>query len=54
MSAGSFTAEASVQVFIQAVFGGVGSVGGALLGSAYFTFVAYFFTTRRCSRSSAP
>jgi hypothetical protein len=29
-------------VFIQAVFGGVGSVGGALLGSAYFNFVAYF------------
>ena len=44
VSAQSFTAEASLQVFIQAVFGGVGSVGGALLGSAYFTFVAYFFT----------
>jgi branched-chain amino acid transport system permease protein len=45
VSAGSFTADASLQVFIQAVFGGVGSVGGALLGSAYFTFVAYFFTS---------
>jgi hypothetical protein len=44
VSAGSFGAEASLFVFIQAVFGGVGSVGGALLGSAYFTFVGYFFT----------
>jgi branched-chain amino acid transport system permease protein len=45
VSAESFTADASLQVFIQAVFGGVGSVGGALLGSAYFTFIDYFFTS---------
>ncbi len=44
VSAESFTADASLFVFIQAVFGGVGSVGGALLGSAYFNFIGYFFT----------
>lgn len=35
VSAGSFTANSSVQVFVMAVVGGVSSPGGALLGSAY-------------------
>lgn len=38
----SFTANASVQVFVQAVLGGVSSSGGALLGSAYFQLTAEF------------
>jgi branched-chain amino acid transport system permease protein len=33
----SFGADASIEVFTQAVIGGVSSAGGALLGSAYFT-----------------
>jgi branched-chain amino acid transport system permease protein len=35
----SFNLERSVQLFLQAVFGGVGSVAGALLGSAFFIVV---------------
>ena len=42
VSGGSFGAEASIAVFIQAVFGGVSSVGGALLGSGYFNLLKYF------------
>lgn len=38
----SFTANASVNVFVQAVLGGVSSSGGALLGSAYFQLTAEF------------
>ncbi|HEX9682194.1 MAG TPA: ABC transporter permease [Acidimicrobiales bacterium] len=36
VSAASFLANTSVNVFIQAVVGGVSSAGGAILGSAYF------------------
>ena len=39
VSANSFTAEASVDTFMAAVFGGVSSPVGALLGSAYFTIL---------------
>ncbi len=42
VSRGSFTAEASIAVFIQAVFGGVSSVGGALVGSGYFNLLEFF------------
>jgi branched-chain amino acid transport system permease protein len=37
----SFLAERSVNVFIEAVFGGIGSISGALLGSAYFAIQQY-------------
>jgi branched-chain amino acid transport system permease protein len=42
VSQDSFQAYQSVQTFVQAVFGGVSSGGGALLGSAYFTLVNNF------------
>lgn len=41
----SFTSQKSIDAFVTAVFGGVGSVSGALLGAAYFAFVRYFFTS---------
>ena len=42
LSQESFVAYRSVEAFIQAVFGGVGSVAGALLGTAWFRFIQYF------------
>lgn len=42
VSAESFSAFQSVQIFVQAVFGGVSSGAGALLGSAYFVLVGEF------------
>lgn len=42
VAAESFTAFASVNVFVQAVIGGVSSGGGALLGSAYFVLTTQF------------
>lgn len=44
ISAESFTADASITTFIAAVFGGIGSVGGALLGAFYFNFLDYLVT----------
>lgn len=44
LSGESFGAGASLQVFLLAVIGGVGSVGGALLGATYFRVVEYFFS----------
>ncbi len=41
ISAESFTAEASLETFIAAVFGGIGSVGGALIGSFWFNAIGY-------------
>ena len=41
LSADSFTAQASVDMFLLAVVGGVSSVSGALLGSAYFNLTRY-------------
>lgn len=38
----SFGADQNVAVFIQAVLGGVSSVGGAVLGSAYFVLTNQF------------
>lgn len=38
----SFGADANVAIFIQAVVGGVSSVGGAVLGSAYFVLTNQF------------
>ena len=45
ISAESFTADASITTFIAAVFGGIGSVGGALLGAFYFNFLDYLVTS---------
>ena len=42
LSAESFLPERSAQVFIFTVLGGVGSVGGALLGSMYDNLFRYF------------
>ena len=41
----SFSATASVDIFVLAVLGGIGSVNGALLGSLYFNVTRYFVTT---------
>jgi branched-chain amino acid transport system permease protein len=41
----SFTATASVDIFVLAVLGGIGSVNGALLGSAYINLTRYFVTS---------
>lgn len=41
ISADSFTAQSSVEMFLLAVVGGVSSVNGALLGSAYFNLTRY-------------
>lgn len=42
LSAQSFDAIRSVDAFVMAVFGGVGSAAGALLGTAYFKMSDYF------------
>ena len=42
VSQDTYTSFESVQTFVQAVFGGVSSGGGALLGSAYFVLVEQF------------
>ena len=42
VSAASFTADASLQIFILTVLGGVSSVNGALIGSAYGNSVTFF------------
>jgi branched-chain amino acid transport system permease protein len=42
ISAISFSVEASLQVFVMVVIGGLGSIPGALLGAAYY-FSAQFF-----------
>ncbi|HEX2850331.1 MAG TPA: ABC transporter permease [Acidimicrobiales bacterium] len=40
--ANSFVATRNVDVFLYAVFGGVSSVGGALIGSLWYNVTAYF------------
>jgi branched-chain amino acid transport system permease protein len=42
LSVQSFAAQKSVEAFVIAVFGGVGSVAGALLGTGWFAFIRYF------------
>lgn len=42
LSIESFSAQRSIEAFVIAVFGGVGSVAGALLGTAWFSFIRYF------------
>ena len=46
VTADSFTAQRSVDVFLLTVIGGVGSPVGALLGSAYWSITEYFFPTQ--------
>lgn len=41
----SFAATASIDIFVLAVLGGIGSVNGALLGSFYFNMSRYFITS---------
>ena len=42
LNAESFAATASIDIFVLAVLGGIGSVNGALLGSFYFNATRYF------------
>jgi ABC-type branched-subunit amino acid transport system permease subunit len=42
LNAESFAAGASIDIFVLAVLGGIGSVNGALLGSLYFNASRYF------------
>ncbi|HVW33610.1 MAG TPA: ABC transporter permease [Acidimicrobiia bacterium] len=42
LNAESFAATASIDIFVLAVLGGIGSVNGALLGSFYFNVSRYF------------
>jgi branched-chain amino acid transport system permease protein len=45
LNAESFAATASIDIFVLAVLGGIGSVNGALLGSFYFNVTRYFITS---------
>ncbi|HWL66230.1 MAG TPA: branched-chain amino acid ABC transporter permease, partial [Actinomycetota bacterium] len=42
VSATTFSVEASLQVFVMVVIGGLGSIPGALLGAAYYFSVLFF------------
>ncbi|HUF33189.1 MAG TPA: ABC transporter permease [Acidimicrobiales bacterium] len=44
VTADSFGVQASIDVFIISIFGGVSSIPGALLGTAYFLGLRFFFT----------
>ncbi len=44
ISAASFTTTASIDIFVLTVIGGIGSIGGALLGSAYVNINRYVVT----------
>lgn len=45
LNAASFAATASIDIFVLAVLGGIGSVNGALLGSLYVNVTKYFITS---------
>jgi branched-chain amino acid transport system permease protein len=45
LNAESFAATASIDIFVLAVLGGIGSVNGALLGALYFNATRYFITS---------
>jgi branched-chain amino acid transport system permease protein len=45
LNADSFGATASIDIFVLAVLGGIGSVPGALLGALYFNATKYFITS---------
>src|SRR5205085_10852484 len=42
VSPGAFTPDQSIQIFLTAVIGGLGSIQGALLGAVYFAVVNFF------------
>jgi branched-chain amino acid transport system permease protein len=42
LSRESFTAQAGLDVFVMAVFGGISAVSGALIGSGWFQVTRYF------------
>ncbi|MDQ1397169.1 MAG: branched-chain amino acid transport system permease protein livM, partial [Acidimicrobiaceae bacterium] len=42
VSSGSFSPDQSIQVFLTAIIGGLGSIQGALLGAVYFAVVDFF------------
>jgi branched-chain amino acid transport system permease protein len=54
ISAASFDPTRSVDAFLMAVMGGVGSVPGALLGSAYFNAGQYWFAGNLLWQSFQP
>jgi len=45
LSSDAFSAEASINIFLLAVIGGVSSVGGAMLGALYFNLTHYFISS---------
>ena len=42
VSAGAFSPDVSIQIFLTAIIGGLGSIQGALLGAVYFAVVSFF------------
>lgn len=42
VSPGAFTPDQSIQIFLMAIIGGLGSIQGALLGAVYFAVVDFF------------
>ncbi len=54
LNGATFGANASVNVFVQGVFGGIGSVGGALVGTAYFNAVDYATTSPLLAALAGP
>lgn len=50
----AFDLDKSVQLFLLAVVGGVTSVGGALLGSAYFSVFDYLFAGNAVAQAVQP
>jgi branched-chain amino acid transport system permease protein len=54
ISAASFVPQRSIDLFLLAVLGGVTSVSGALLGSAYFNANTYFFPSNAVFASIQP
>lgn len=42
VSPGAFTPDQSIQIFLMAIIGGLGSIQGALLGAVYFAVIDFF------------
>jgi branched-chain amino acid transport system permease protein len=47
----NFTGQASIDVFVFTVLGGIGSVGGALLGSLYNNLITFFLPSNEFLKS---
>lgn len=54
LSAETFTAQAGIDIFILAIVGGVSSVNGAFLGSAYISVTAYVVSSPLLSTLLGP